>query len=224
MVQDSIDWANPAVAGITLESLHKAGYARLNLPPSDRYAPHAEGNFPTPSGKCEFESSMAAGGNFVVPLFRQGSNEFQDGTPVPALPTYVPPNESARTSPALAKRYPLSLISPKSHAFLNSSYGNLPEQLRHAQEQFVTLHPGDASARNIPDGARVRVFNDRGAFQATARISADVMNGVAMAPLGYWRKSSHGQATVNAVNPPSFTDLGRGPTFSDTLVEVALTN
>ena len=68
------------------------------------------------------------GGNFVVPLFRQGYNGDQDGTPVDALPHYIPPNENPQTTPALAKRYPLSLITPKSHAFLNSNYGNLPAQ------------------------------------------------------------------------------------------------
>ena len=46
----------------------------------------------------------------------------QDGAPVDALPHYIPPNESQRTAPALAALYPLSLISPKSHAFLNSNY------------------------------------------------------------------------------------------------------
>jgi peptide/nickel transport system ATP-binding protein len=42
-----------------------------------RYLPHAEGHFPTPSGKVEFKTSLT--NNMVLPLFRQGSNEFQPG-------------------------------------------------------------------------------------------------------------------------------------------------
>src|SRR6266851_2514940 len=38
----------------------------------------------------------------------------------------------------------------------------------------------------------------------------------------YWRSLSRTGATVNALNPSAFADLGRAPTFSDTLVEVAI--
>jgi len=165
---------------------------------------------------------MAAGGNFVLPLFRQGSNEFQAGEPVDPLPTYVLPNESPATNARLAAQYPLNIISPKSHAFLNSSYGNLPGQLHHAGEQFVLVNPKDALARNVGEGSPVRIFNDRGSFEAIAKVSSDVMPGVVVAPMGYWRSLSRTGATVNALNPSAFADLGRAPTFSDTLVEVAI--
>jgi anaerobic selenocysteine-containing dehydrogenase len=169
-----------------------------------------------------FRSTLAAQSNFVLSLFRQGSEEHQAGEPVDPLPTYIPPNESPATNPALAQHYPLNLLSPKSHAFLNSSYGNLPEQRHYAGEQRLLLHPQDAIARGISDGAVVRVFNTRGAFEAVAEITADVMPGVVVAPLGYWRRLSRAQATVQAVNSSTYADLGRAPTFSDTLVEVAL--
>ena len=58
------------------------GYARLTVPSAADCAPHRDGNFPTPTGKCEFKSTITGGGNFVVPLFRQGYNGDQDGTPV----------------------------------------------------------------------------------------------------------------------------------------------
>ena len=219
---DALDWANPALQGITMDLLKEKGWARLNVGTPDTYAPHANGNFLTPSGKCEFKASMAAGGNFVLPLFRQGSNEFQAGEPVDPLPPYVPPNESPATNARLAAKYPLNIISPKSHAFLNSSYGNLPRQLHHAGEQFVLVNPKDALVRNVGEGSPVRIFNDRGSFEAIAKVSSDVMPGVVVAPLGYWRSLSRTGATVNALNPSAFADLGRAPTFSDTLVEVAI--
>lgn len=221
MAEAAMDWANPALAGISLASLKERGWARLNLPTADAYAPHAEGNFLTPSGKCEFEASMAAGGNFVLPLFRQGSNEFQDGTAVDPLPGYIAPNEAPATNTALARKYPLNVLSPKSHAFLNSCYGNLPQQLHHAGQQKVIINPADALARNVGDGSPVRIFNDRGSFEAVAEVSDAVMPGVVVAPLGYWRETSRAEATVNALNPFAYADLGRAPTFSDSLVEVA---
>jgi anaerobic selenocysteine-containing dehydrogenase len=221
MIEASLDWTNPVLQGIKLEDVKAKGYARLTVPPASDWAPHRDGNFPTPTGKCEFKSTITGGGNFVVPLFRQGYNGDQDGMPVDPLPHYIPPNENSRTAPKLAKRYPLSLISPKSHAFLNSNYGNLPAQTAQAgEEQAVFLHPDDAEQRGIVAGAPIRVFNDRGAFEAFATLSPDVMPGVVMAPSGYWHRSNRKGATVHALTPPAFADLGRAPTFSDVLVQV----
>ena len=221
MIEASLDWTNPVLQGITLQDVKAKGYARLTVPPASDWAPHRDGNFPTPTGKCEFKSTITGGGNFVVPLFRQGYNGDQDGTPVDPLPHYIPPNENPQTTPELAKRYPLSLISPKSHAFLNSNYGNLPAQTAQGgEEQAVFLHPDDAEQRGIVAGAPIRVFNDRGAFEAFATLSPDVMPGVVMAPSGYWHRSNRKGATVHALTPPAFADLGRAPTFSDVLVQV----
>lgn len=222
MIEASLDWTNPVLQGITLEDVKAKGYARLTVPSANDWAPHRDGNFPTPTGKCEFKSTITGGGNFVVPLFRQGYNGDQDGSPVDALPHYIRPNENLQTAPALAKRYPLSLITPKSHAFLNSNYGNLPAQTAQAggEEQAVFLHPDDAEPRGIVAGTPIRVFNDRGEFEAFATISPDVMPGVVMAPAGYWHRSNRKGATVHALTPPAFADLGRAPTFSDVLVQV----
>ncbi|HBF30277.1 molybdopterin-dependent oxidoreductase [Rhizobium sp.] len=222
MIEQSMDWSNPVLEGITLPDLKEKGYLRLNMPAAGEWAPHRDGQFPTPTGKCEFKSTLAENGNFVVPLFRQGYGGDQAGEPVDPLPHYIKPNESISTAPALAQKYPLSLISPKSHAFLNSNYGNLPAQLAQAgEEQAVLLHPDDASARGIEAGTPIRVFNDRGTFEAFATLSADVMPGVVVAPAGYWQRSNRRGPTVHALTPHVFADLGRAPTFSDVLVEVA---
>src|SRR5260370_30391016 len=84
---------------------------------------------------------------------------------------------------------------------------NLPGQLHHAGEQFVLVNPKDALARNVGEGSPVRVFNDRGSFEAIAKVSSDVMPGVVVAPMGYWRSLSRTGATVNALNPSAFADL-----------------
>jgi anaerobic selenocysteine-containing dehydrogenase len=214
MIADAYDWSAPALAGITPQTLAETGWARLNLPDADHYAPHAEGGFPTPSGKHEFAAAAAAGGNFVLPLFRQGSTESQPGGVVDPLPHYIPPR---RASPA----YPLSLISPKSHAFLNSSYGNLGAQQRVQGEPTALVHPDDATARGITEGELIRVFNERGEFVARAVLSEEVAAGVVLSSMGGWRAQAKGLSTVNAVSPVEFADLGNAPTFSDTRVEVA---
>ena len=219
-IQDAMMWDAPAMAGITLDRLKRDGYARLNLPSADDYAPHAEGNFPTPSGKCELRSSIAENGNFVVALFRQGYDGQQSGEPVDPVPHYIPPQESVQTNPELAKRYPLSLITPKSHAFLSSSFGNLPQQRRQAGEQAVTLHPDDAATFGIISGDRIRISNDRGAFEALAIVSDDIRQGVVVAPVGYWRSLSRSNSTVHALTSTRYADLGNAPTFSDNLVTV----
>ena len=217
MARAALDWSAPALQGIDLERLKREGWARLNLPDADHYAPHAEGNFPTPSGKCELRASMAANGNFVVPVFREMSNEFQPGGPIDPLPVYIAPEEDRDGSP-----YPLHLLSPKSHAFLNSQYGNMGYQRRVQGEQSAIMHADDAEARGIDEGQPVRVFNAWGEFQAIARIGAgdQVARGVVVCSLGHWVKNSLGGATANAVSRTAFADMGNAPTFSDTRVEV----
>ena len=221
MAVDALDWSSPVLEGIDLAGLRQTGFARIKVGSPDDFVPHREGNFPTPSGKLEFKSSMAEVGNMVLPLFRQGYAAMQSGEALDPLPNYIPRNESPDTNPALAARYPLSMVSPKSHAFLNSSFGNLRTQMRRSGEQMVMIHPADAGQRGIADGGEVRVFNDRGDFHAVARVTDDARQGVVVAPMGYWAKGSRNGYTVNAINPPAFADYGNAPTFSDTLVEVA---
>ncbi len=211
----SIDWSAPQMEGITLDRLKAEGTIRLNLPGPDDYAPHADGGFPTPSGKVELSASMAAGGNFVAPLFRQGLMGDQDGSPVEALPTYTPPGEIGASD-----AYPLALVSPKAHAFLNSQYSNMTKQADLQGDQTVTLHAVDAADRGLTVGDRVRVFLHRGSISATVKVDDDVAPGVALMPMGHWPSLTDGGLTVNALTNTAYADIGRAPTFSDTAVQV----
>ncbi len=215
-----IDWDSPACDGIDLTYLREHGFAHLSIGSADERAPHRDGNFPTPTGKCEFKSTIAANGNFVAGPFRQMYEELQGGEALDDLPDYVPSRETPATNPALAAKYPLNIISPKSHGFLNSCYANMDHKLKGQGEQFVLINAADAEARGIRDGATVRVFNDRGAFSGDARITDDVNPGVIVATLGYWRQLTTG--TVNIISSADFVNMGHAPTFSDNLVEVAL--
>src|SRR6202163_1530466 len=118
--------------------------------------------------KCEFKSSMAENGNFVLDVWRSGYTDMQVGGYVDPVPNYLPPHEvvdSASTEPA---RFPLNLLSPKPHAFLNTQYGNEIPQMKRQGEQRIMINPSDAASRSIANGSYVRVYNDRGTFEAKA--------------------------------------------------------
>jgi anaerobic selenocysteine-containing dehydrogenase len=185
--------------GISWDRLKTYGWQRLNLP--SPFAPFAHGNFPTPSGKCEFYSES---------LQREG---------VDPLPTYTPPRESVASNPELAARYPLAMISPPARHALNSSFANLPTFLANEPTPHLEIHPDDAAARGIASGDRVRVFNDRGALVLTARVNARTRPGVVVALSIWWRKLSPDGTNANMVTGQALTDLGRAATFYDCLVE-----
>ncbi|MQY09116.1 molybdopterin-containing oxidoreductase family protein [Actinomadura macrotermitis] len=187
---------HPWLEGITLERLRKEGFVRLAVP--DPFLPYADG-FPTPSGRLEFRSERAA---------RDGHDP---------LAGYTPPAEVA--DPERARAYPLALISAASHHFLNTVFGSNDELRRRSGGPALRMHPGDAAARGLADGQRVRIGNDRGAFEAVLQVTEDVRPGVAATTKGHWAKFAGG-AGVNAVVDERDTDLGGGPVFHDVRVEV----
>ena len=192
---------DPRAAGLDWDSLRTSGFARLAVPSS--WAPFAEGNFLTPSGKCEFLSAKLAA---------QGHDP---------LPTFVPPRESVASNPVLAQRYPLAFLSPPARNFLNSSFANIPRFVAGEQSPKLDIHPHDAVARSIGEGVRVRIWNDRGSFTARARVTDRARIGVVVAPSIWWKKLSPDGANANAVTSQALTDLGNAATFYDCLVEVA---
>jgi anaerobic selenocysteine-containing dehydrogenase len=200
IARQAISTDHAALRGITLEALRERGWVRLNLP--ETFAPFAEGNFPTASGKCELYSAA---------LEAQG---------LPPVPEFIPPHESARSAPSVARRYPLALLSPAAHAFLNSTFANLPKQLRQELRPFVEIHPSDAEARGIRDGDAVRAFNERGSCELHAVVTPRARPGVVVSPSVWWNKLSPGRTNINQLTSQALTDMGGGATFYDALVEI----
>ena len=194
-----LDTDHPALAGITLEKLKERGWMRLNLPRP--YLPFTDG-FPTESGKLEFNSSQAAA-KLLDPM-----------------PGFTPPGEV--TDEELAKRYPLALVAPASHYFLNTNFGNMPEMLERAGPRRVTLNPEDAASRGILEGDVVRIFNDRGAFEAEIIVSDVVQPGIAASTKGYWPKIMGERANLNLTVAERDSDMAGGAVFHDNRVEVEL--
>lgn len=215
-LENFIDWDSPACDGIDLAYLRENGFARITVGTKDDRCPHKEGNFPTPTGKCHFKVEGAK--NFVAPPFRQMYEGMQPGQDIDPLPDYLPPYERPETNPELAKKYPLNIITPKSHAFLNSCYANMEKQQDVQGDQFLLINAADAQARGVNAGDTVRVFNDRGAFEGVAQITDDVNPGLVVATLGYWRQLNTG--TVNVTSSAELVEMGNAPTFFDNLVQV----
>jgi len=177
--------------------LLERGFATLHIPD----APFADGNFPTPSGRCEFFSERLA---------RQG----MDG-----LPDHLPNHELAGSS----ARYPLAMISPPARNFLNSTFVNVRSLRDIEGEPLLEIHASDAAARGIASGALVRVFNDRGVYHCKAKVCDRARPGVVNGLGIWWRKLGIAGTNVNQVTSQKLTDLGRGPVFYDCLVEVQAT-
>ena len=180
--------------------LKSVGWERLDLPA--QHAPFAEGKFPTPSGRCEFRSGA---------LEKIG---------VDPLPAYVPPNESLLSNATLGARYPLAMISPPARHFLNSTFVNVASLRAVEGEPALEINPADAAPREIGDGDRVRVFNDRGSFELVARVTDRARPGCVVALSIWWKKLAADGRNANEVTSGALTDIGRAPTFYDCLVQV----
>ena len=192
--EDLVEQALHGVNGVTLEGLRENGWMPLGI--GD--APFARGNFPTPSGKCEFYS-----------------DRLKDLDPLPA---YIPPREDRLSNPDLARVFPFSLISPPAHHFLNSTFVNL-----FAGKEIgptLEIHPVDAISRKIADGVPVEVFNRRGSFLAKAVVTDRTRPGVLAAPSIWWNKLVPGGRNANSTTSEEVSDMGGGATFYDNLVDV----
>jgi anaerobic selenocysteine-containing dehydrogenase len=135
------------------------------------------------------------------------------------LPGYVAADES-RHSP-LARKFPLELLPRKNDNFMNSTFAGLPshQAMEAAHCGVLEMHPEDAQARGIADGDTVEVFNERGKIPLRAKVGASVPAGVAASRLG-WNKLTRDGQGINSLTSETLTDLGGGPTFYSTLVEV----
>ena len=202
VAREAYDMTAAVNATLDFDALKRDGWKRLDVP--ERYAPFADGGFPTPSGKCEFESASAAAKGWS------------------AVPEFIAPRESKLGDPELAARYPLMLLTPPARHYLNSSFSAIESLVRDVGEPWVDIHASDALDRGIVDGDRVRVFNDRGAFTVVAKVGTKARSGVLVAPSIWWLKKSADGENANAVTSDALTDIGRGATYYDTAVDVTL--
>ena len=184
----------------TFDELRERAYIRLDV--GKPHLPFKRGSrLNTPTGKISIASAAAVANGLDL------------------LPEYVPPYESEERDPDLVHRFPLALISPPAHEFLNSTFGNVVSLRRSAGKPTLEIHAEDAVARGIAAGSRVSIFNDRGAFSAEAVITDRVRPGVVCAPSVWWAKLTDG-TNANHTTSQAVTDIGGGATFYDNMVDV----
>jgi anaerobic selenocysteine-containing dehydrogenase len=194
--------------GLTLERLRE-GPVRA---PGHADVAFANLRFPTPSGKIEL-----------------WSDEARQRWGLDPLPGYLEPVESVRRDSGAAvgtgamapvtetRRYQLHLLTPNTKNRIHSQFGNLPSIRTLAPHPVLFVHPSDASRRGIRGGARVRVFNDRGAIEVVAQIDFGVKPGCVAIHNGWWLTDG---GAVNVLSKARETDMGFGAAFHENLVEV----
>ncbi|MGM0584397.1 MAG: molybdopterin-dependent oxidoreductase [Pseudomonadota bacterium] len=156
----------------------------------------------TPSGRIEIFSERIAGFGY---------------DDCPGHPVWFAPEEGDEA-------HPLRLVSPqpadKLHSQLEAALADAPG----ARPAPLAIHPRDAAARGIADGALARVFNARGACFARARLTEDVAPGVVAIPTGAWFDPD-GDGVDRQGNPNVLTEdvgtsrLGQGTSAHTARVE-----
>ncbi len=206
-------------AGLTWKRLLADGFYRVNVP--DPYLPFAEGNFPTPSGRCEFYSArMADDGydplpTYTAPKWQEAEMQRSMGNGRLSMV-----KDAGGDLPRAPRPAPLVCISPPAHSFLNTTFANVPRFLQREAEPRLHIHPDDAAARGIAAGDRVRVCNDQGEVALSAHVTGDIIPGTVLAPGVWWSKFSPDGRNINQVTPADETDMGASSMFYDAAVWV----
>ena len=157
----SLDWIL-APSKLTVAELkkHPAGMhlKGVQMPP---YRKYEKKGFPTPSGKMELTSTV---------LKEAGLDP---------LPTYQEPRLSPRSTPEVAKKFPLILTTgARLPMFVHSRTFRLawPRGLR--PDANVDINPADAAARGISDGDPVTLSTARASLKVRANLTEVVAPGV----------------------------------------------
>jgi anaerobic selenocysteine-containing dehydrogenase len=124
------------------------------------------------------------------------------------LPTFRP----------IASTFPLALITPASDKRTTSTFGGLAAN---DATPVLEMHPSDAEARGLRDGAWVKVWNDLGEVHLPLGITDAIRPGVVCSEKGAWFRTSRNGQTVSALAPTHKADLSEGACYNDARVEVA---
>lgn len=91
------------------------------------------------------------------------------------IPTYHEPPESPVSTPELAEKYPLIMITGgRVLPYTHSQYHNLPSMRKMVPEPVVEIHPRTAATYGIADGNMVTVETARGSIKLKAKLTNDI--------------------------------------------------
>jgi anaerobic selenocysteine-containing dehydrogenase len=124
------------------------------------------------------------------------------------LPTFRP----------VTSTFPLALITPASDKRTTSTFGGLAAN---DATPVLEMHPSDAKARGLSDGAWVKLWNDLGEVHLPLAVTDAIRPGVVCSEKGAWFRTSRNGQTVSALAPSHKADLSEGACYNDARVEVA---
>jgi anaerobic selenocysteine-containing dehydrogenase len=193
---------DPCTGRATIAALRAEGGMRaLNV----SHVANPTFDFDTPSRKIEFFSEQAA---------RLG---------LPALPSYE--DVATHDAGAAQATYPLTLAQGRTMTHFHSFYNNgreLPTLARRETEPVLWISPEDASARELAEGAAIRIFNQRGDLTARAHVTDRIPPGTVWMRDGW--PGLNRLTSGTAVLPDAAVDLfafGAGQGSFDAQVNVA---
>lgn len=163
-----------------------------------RYAEPDGQTFRTPSGRLEFYSEqLAAAGLAPMPDWRPDPEEERDRV-----------------------RWPLRLLTAPGYFQAHTAYAGVEFLRRREGPPYCVLHPDEAARRGLADGAKVRLFNERGAVGLVLRVSDEVRSGVVLVP-GQRPDGESRDGTINMLCSDRYTDIGDGATYQSTFLDIA---
>jgi anaerobic selenocysteine-containing dehydrogenase len=176
--REIIDWTLQNSGHGTLDALIEARW--LDVQPSFEQAHYLKG-FAWKDGKFRFKPDWPK-----VPNANDGPMGPWDQ--MPALPDHWAVIEAADEA------HPFRLATSPARNFLNSTFTETPtsQAKEDAAGPTLMLHPDDAAALGLGDGAMVRIGNRRGEVVLTARLFDGVQRGVVIAE-SIWPNRAHAQ-------------------------------
>jgi anaerobic selenocysteine-containing dehydrogenase len=106
--------------------------------------------------------------------------------------------------------FPLSLIGMRELRSENSWMHNSPLLQRGGRVQTARIHPADAEAIGVADGARVAVISPNGRIELPALLTDEVKQGVVAIPHGWGHKGSGSWRTANSSGAGKSDGNGNG--------------
>ncbi len=112
------------------------------------------------------------------------------------------------------------LLTPKSHFFLNSTFGNMPRQRAAMGRPTLEMHPEDAARAGLTDADCVEVTNERGMVRAWLKVTEMLHPGVVALPGKWWGEPAETSAVANLLTASAWAPHGQ-PAYNDVFVQIS---
>lgn len=99
--------------------------------------------------------------------------------------------------------------------------GKVSKLNKHIPKPFLEIHPSDAKERGIEDGHPVRITNERGQVQVSAKVTDAIKKGVVFLPMHWGKKLNHDLSRANNLTSDAIDPKSKQPGFKFAAVQVA---